>query len=164
MPTTHDEPSSDYPAPFEILRTEPPLVEAAEIDAPIAGDLPATMFLDWDRERYPGAVPRRMPLPADEPGPTWLAFPHARYVLCARHRAGRIEHVCVTSLLGRRDSLFPPGDVERIVTDDRSVTVVVDGRPYLYVVGTGGTIDLTLRRVIGPPLPGGTSADSAGKG
>jgi hypothetical protein len=108
-----------------------------------------TLFLDWDRERYSGAVPRRIPLPADDPGPAWLAFPHARYVLCAKHASGRIQQVYVTSLLGRRDSLFPAGDVERIVTDDRSVTVVANGKPFLYAVDAGTTVDLTARKVLG---------------
>ena len=120
--------------------------DSAEVDGP-------TLFLDWDRERYAGAVPRRIPLPLDDQGPAWLAFPHHRYVLCARHSLGRIEHVYVTSLIGRRDSLIPAGAVERIVTDDRSITVVVDGRPFLYAVEAGTTLDVTARKVLGTSHP-----------
>jgi hypothetical protein len=149
---THDE--SHFPVRFEIPRDVPaPEASTADIavESPREGVDPdaTTLFLDWDRERYAGAVPRRVPLPIDETGPTWLAFPHARYVLCAKHASGRVEVVYVTSLLGRRDSLIPAGFVERIVTDDRSVTVVVDGRPYLYAVDAGTTMDLTSRKVLG---------------
>jgi hypothetical protein len=134
-------------APCEGVDSVP--VETSEA----AGGSPAgtgpTLLLDWDRERYPGAVPRRVPLPTDVPGPSWLAFPHQRYVLSLRHKAGSVESVYVTSLLGKRDSLIPGGVVERIVTDDRSVTVVVNGRPYLYAVENGTTLDLIGRRVFG---------------
>ena len=114
---------------------------------PLAGR--ATLLLDWDRERSAGTLPRLVPLPLDEAGPSWIAFPHARYVIAARHRRGRIEHVYVTSLVGKRDSLIPAGVVERIVTDAASVTVVVDGRPYLYAVDAGTTLDIVARRVLG---------------
>jgi hypothetical protein len=108
-----------------------------------------TLFLDWDRDRYAGTVPRRIPLPVGDAGPTWLAFPHGRYVVCAKHAHGRVQLIYVTSLLGRRDSLIPAGFVERIVTDDKSVTVVVDGRPFLYAVEAGTTVDLLARKVVG---------------
>jgi len=149
---THDE--SHFPVRVEMPREVPaPERSVAElaVDAPKESGDPTstTLFLDWDRERYAGAVPRRVPLPLDESGPTWLAFPHARYVLCAKHSNGRVEIVYVTSLLGKRDSLIPAGYVERIVTDDRSVTVVVEGRPYLYAVDAGTTMDLTSRKVLG---------------
>jgi hypothetical protein len=149
-----------FPVRFEIPRDVPTPVAATEVapdpcgatDAAAAASpevRPTTLFLDWDRERYAGAVPRRVPLPVDDVGPTWLAFPHARYVLCAKHSGARVEQVYVTSLLGRRDSLIPEGFVERIVADDRSVTVVVDGRPFLYAVDAGTTMDLTSRKVLG---------------
>src|SRR5262245_11553424 len=149
---THDE--SHFPVRLEIPRetqAPEPAVANVAVEAPPEPVAPpaTTLFLDWDRERYAGAVPRRVPLPVDEAGPTWLAFPHARYVLCAKHCNGRVEVVYVTSLLGKRDSLIPAGYVERMVTDDRSVTVVVEGRPFLYSVDAGTTVDLTSRKVLG---------------
>ena len=140
LSNSHDEPA--FPVRFEAAAA------VAEESAP-EGQAPATLVLDWDRERDPAQAPRIVPLPLEDAGPTWLAYPHARYVLCVKHAAGRVEQVYVTSLLGRRDSLIPEGLVERIVTDDRSVTVVVDGRPYLYVVEAGSTMDLTSRKVLG---------------
>jgi hypothetical protein len=128
---------------------EPAPLGADELSGgPAAGEGP-TLFLDWDRERYAGCVPRRIPLPVEDAGPTWLAFPHGRYVVCAKHANGRVQQIYVTSLLGRRDSLIPAGFVERIVTDDKSVTVVVDGRPFLYAVEAGTTVDLLARKVVG---------------
>ena len=109
----------------------------------------ATLVLDWDRERSTGTLPRLVPLPLEEAGPAWIAFPHSRYVIAARHRRGRIEHVYVTSLVGKRDSLIPAGAVERMVTDVGSVTVVVDGRPFLYAVDAGTTVDLMARKILG---------------
>jgi hypothetical protein len=53
------------------------------------------------------------------------------------------------SLLGKRDSLIPAGSVSSIVTDERSVAVVVEGRPYLYLVEHGTTVDVTTRRPVG---------------
>jgi hypothetical protein len=108
-----------------------------------------TLVLDWDRERTTGVVPRHVPLALDEAGPSWVTLPHAKYVVSARHRRGRIEHVYVTSLLGKRDSLIPAGVVERVVTDAGSVAIVVDGRPYLYVVDAGTTLDVVARRALG---------------
>ncbi len=145
-----DSARAPFPLPDLQEREEPPPVTGTGL----AGDTSrlacaSTLILDWDRERYAGAVPRRLPLPTEDPGPSWLAFPHQRYVLCARHARGRIDVVYVTSLVGKRDSLIPAGTVERIVTDDRSITVVVDGRPYLYAVDAGTTFDLTNRRVLG---------------
>lgn len=145
-----DSARAPFPVPDLSERDEPPALSGTDL----AGDTsrqvsPSTLVLDWDRERYAGAVPRRLPLPTDDPGPSWLAFPHQRYVLCARHARGRIDVVYVTSLVGKRDSLIPGGTVERIVTDDRSITVVVDGRPYLYAVEAGTTFDVTNRRVLG---------------
>ena len=158
MPTPTSQEFERYDEPplaplLEISRHEP--VRPATLDdrehpCP-RGDRAPTVFLDWDRERYGDAVPRAIAVPVDEPGPAWLAVPHARYILCVRHRAGRIEQVYVTSLIGRRDSLIPAGDVERIVSDDRSVTLVVDGRPHLYVVESGATVDVIARRVLGVP-------------
>jgi len=144
--------TSTFPVPEIVERDEPQALTGSDL----AGDasrqaMSTTLYLDWDRERYAGAVPRRLPLPTEDPGPSWLAFPHQRYVLCARHVRGRIDVVYVTSLVGKRDSLIPGGVVERIVTDDRSITVVVDGRPYLYAVEAGTTFDVTNRRVLGAP-------------
>ena len=152
MDTSSPPDAASPPLRVDVPRDEPVPVEGEEI----AGARPQgmegpTLFLDWDRERYAGSVPRKVPLPTEDAGPAWLAFPHQRYVLCARHANGRVEQVYITSLVGRRDSLIPAGQVERIVTDDRSVTVVVDGRPYLYAVEPGTTIDLTARRVMGAP-------------
>ena len=84
-------PRADAPVPDGM---EP--VPASALDLAGAPALPSdpdrpTILLDWDRERYAGAVPRRVPLPNDDPGPAWLAFPHQRYVLCARHASGRID-------------------------------------------------------------------------
>jgi hypothetical protein len=134
-------------APCEGVDSIP--VETAEVVGGQPAGVGPTLLLDWDRERYPGSVPRRVPLPVDAAGPSWLAYPHQRYVLSLRHKAGSVESVYVTSLLGKRDSLIPGGVVERIVTDDRSVTVVVNGRPYLYAVENGSTLDLIGRRVLG---------------
>lgn len=144
--------ASSFPIPILLDREEPQALTGTDL----AGDTSreasrVTLVLDWDRERYAGAVPRRLPLPTNDPGPSWLAFPHQRYVLCARHAHGCIGLVYVTSLVGKRDSLIPAGAVERIVTDDRSITVVVDGRPYLYAVEAGTTFDVTNRRVLGAP-------------
>jgi hypothetical protein len=146
-------------APFEAPPEPAPEVSGEGLDvaaletadpAPITpGGVGPTLLLDWDRERFPGPVPRRVPLPVDSAVPSWLAFPHQRYVLSVRQKSGSVESVYVTSLVGRRDSLIPGGTVERIVTDDRSVTVVVNGRPYLYAVEAGTTIDLVGRRVLG---------------
>ncbi len=141
------------PAPPPTYREDasPPL---ADIEGPGAAVLEGTtLVLDWDRERYTGALPRRVPLPVDQSGPGWVALPHQRYVLCARHLRGRIEQVFITSLIGRRDSLIPAGGVDRVVTDDRSVTVVVEGRPFLYSVEAGTTLDITTRRLIGTAAP-----------
>ena len=141
--------AADVPE-VEVSRDEPTPLNASELAG--GGSNPTdgpTLFLDWDRERYSGTVPRRIPLPVDDAGPTWLAFPHQRYVVCAKHANGRVQLVYVTSLLGRRDSLIPAGFVERIVSDDRSVTVVVDGRPFLYAVEAGTTVDLLARKVVG---------------
>jgi hypothetical protein len=128
---------------------DPVPVETGDAAVSLPSGTGPTLLLDWDRERYPGSVPRRVPLPVDAPGSSWLAFPHQRYVLSLRHKGGCVESVYVTSLLGKRDSLIPGGVVERIVTDDRSVTVVVNGRPYLYAVENGTTLDLIGRRVLG---------------
>ena len=73
----------------------------------------------------------------------------AAQIVCAKHSSGRVQQIYVTSLLGRRDSLIPAGFVERIVCDDKSVTVVVDGRPFLYAVEAGTTVDLLARKVVG---------------
>jgi len=154
--------STTPPEPSSFPRVDIPVLDVAEPVPTGADDLAgtstsgadrqqATIVLDWDRERYAGAVPRRVPLPTDDAGPAWVAFPHQRYVLCARHAHGRIDTVYVTSLIGKRDSLIPAGAMERIVLDDRSVTVVVDGRPYLYGVEAGTTFDLTNRRLVGGP-------------
>lgn len=141
---------SEFPVAMASPRDEPtPALEAEFGEGGVAARDGPTLLLDWDRERYAGAVPRRIPLPLHDAGPTWLAFPHHRYVICARHAFGRIEHIYVTSLVGRRDSLIPAGVVERVVCDDRSVTVVVDGKPFLYAVEAGTTTDLTARRVMG---------------
>ena len=49
----------------------------------------------------------------------------------------------------RRSAAAMRGAVERIISDDRSVTVVVDGRPFIYNVEAGTTMDLTARKVMG---------------
>ena len=150
MDTSHPPEEATIPVRFEAPQDEPTPVVGVEVAGSTPGELDGpTLFLDWDRERYAGTVPRRIPLPIDDAGPAWLAFPHQRYVLCARHSLGHIDYVYVTSLMGRRDSLIPAGAVERIVSDDRSVTVVVDGRPFIYNVEAGTTMDLTARRVMG---------------
>ncbi len=160
-PLRDDVGASAFPRSENPLCEEPPLADGAlpRAGLDLAGERsPApgapTLLLDWDRERYAGAVPRRIPMPSGEEGPAWLAFPHQRYVLCVRHRRGRVEHVYVTSLVGKRDSLVPAGDVERVVTDDRSVTIVVDGRPILYAVESGATVDLVGRRILGTTAAG----------
>lgn len=141
-----------FPRPMPNERAEKDSAGTDVVDVDVGGprgkDSP-TLLIDWDRERYAGSVPRRVPLSVEEKEPTWVAYPHQRYVLCARHACGRIEQVYVMSLIGRRDSLIPGGSVERIVLDDRSVTVIVDGKPYLYAVESGTTLDLTTRRVMG---------------
>jgi hypothetical protein len=109
----------------------------------------STSIFDWDKERGESPLPRRIEVPPDAPAPTWLIVPHARYVLCARHQRGRVETVYVASLVGKRDSLIPAGVVDSISMDERSATVVIEGRPYLYAVDPGTTLDLLSRRVLG---------------
>ncbi|HVG93747.1 MAG TPA: hypothetical protein VND21_04830 [Planctomycetota bacterium] len=109
----------------------------------------ATNVFDWDKERGETSLPRRIEVPPDATTPTWLVVPHARYVLCARHQRGRVETVYVASLIGKRDSLIPAGAVDSISMDERSATVVIEGRPYLYAVDPGTTLDLLSRRVLG---------------